>query len=56
MVEPSTVKDFIKSHALKGPEKTSRDGQYNYHLKLPSEVVQGSDIDDSELCPDLKRP
>ncbi|CAH0555019.1 unnamed protein product [Brassicogethes aeneus] len=43
--------DFIKEHALKGPEQTSRDGQYDYLLLEHAEVPAGSNINDTLLCP-----
>lgn len=40
--------DFIRHHALKGPEKTSRDGQYDLMLKQHATVI--SNEEDSNLC------
>ncbi|PNF28715.1 hypothetical protein B7P43_G07870 [Cryptotermes secundus] len=48
-VQPSIVKNFIKQHGLQGPEKVSRDGQYDLGLKDPAKII--TDIDDSVLCP-----
>lgn len=50
-VDPEVVKVFIRMNALQGPEKTSRDGQYNHGLIENASVV--SDINDSNLCPGL---
>ena len=48
-VQPGIVTNFIRQHALRGPEKTSREGQYDMNLKVPAEVL--TDLDDSVLCP-----
>lgn len=48
-VQPGIVKNFIKQRGLQGPEKVSRDGQYDLGLKDPAKIV--TDIDDSVLCP-----
>jgi len=48
-VQPGIVTNFIRQHALRGPEKISRDGQYDMNLKVPAEVL--TDLDDSVLCP-----
>ncbi|KAJ9587446.1 hypothetical protein L9F63_019040 [Diploptera punctata] len=48
-VDPKIVATFIKNHALRGPEKYAKDGQYDLGLEVPAEIV--SDFDDSELCP-----
>lgn len=40
--------DFIRNHALRGPEKISRDGQYELMLTEQAKVV--SDEDDNNLC------
>ncbi|XP_044270695.1 uncharacterized protein LOC123015176 [Tribolium madens] len=50
-VAPKIVVDFIRKHALKGPEHTARDGQYDLMLEEHSEVV--SDLKDQELCKGL---
>ena len=47
-----TVFFSSQKHALKdGPEHTSRDGQYNLGLHKASQIVEGSDRDDRNLCP-----
>ncbi|KAJ8947625.1 hypothetical protein NQ318_002637 [Aromia moschata] len=48
-VAPELVVEFVRRHALKGPEQTYRDGQYTLELKEQAEVV--SSIDDANLCP-----
>lgn len=48
-VQPGIVMNFIRQHALRGPEKVSSDGQYDLNLKVPAEVL--TDLDDSVLCP-----
>lgn len=40
--------NFIKTHALKGPEDINEDGQYDLMLKQHSKTI--SDDNDSELC------
>lgn len=47
-VQLGTVKNFIKQHALRGPEKESRDGQYDLGLEVPAAIL--TDIEDSVLC------
>lgn len=44
--------DFIKKYAKTGPEKTSRDGQYNLLLTESAKII--SDVDDFELCPNVR--
>ncbi|KDR15445.1 uncharacterized protein LOC110833602 isoform X1 [Zootermopsis nevadensis] len=48
-VQAGIVKNFIKQHALRGPEKLSRDGQYNLDLEVPAVIL--TDVEDSVLCP-----
>ncbi|KAL1498121.1 hypothetical protein ABEB36_008974 [Hypothenemus hampei] len=48
-VDPKEVLKFIKLHALNGPEKTHRDGQYDLMLKEKAQIV--SDSDDTNVCP-----
>jgi len=48
-VDTDIVTNFIKEHALQGPEKVSTDGIYDHLLIRHAKVV--SDIDDSLLCP-----
>ncbi|EFA09580.1 uncharacterized protein LOC658689 [Tribolium castaneum] len=50
-VAPEIVVDFIRKHALKGPEQTARDGQYDLMLKDHSGIV--SDLKDRELCKEI---
>ncbi|RZC14256.1 uncharacterized protein BDFB_003171, partial [Asbolus verrucosus] len=47
-VAPEIVLDFIKHHALKGPEQTAKDGQYDLMLEKHAQIV--SDILDHQLC------
>ena len=42
------AKQFIMKRGKTGPEKTSKNGQYDKLLTLPANVV--SDIDDSQMC------
>ncbi|KAG5883748.1 hypothetical protein JTB14_023170 [Gonioctena quinquepunctata] len=48
-VSTEVVIGFIKKYALKGPENTTKDGQYSLMLQHRSKVV--SDLDDMNLCP-----
>jgi len=53
-VEPSTVTDFIRKNALKGPEgDLPKEGQYTHALMKKAVIPAGSDIKDSVLCPNL---
>lgn len=45
--------NFIKNYAKQGPEKVSKQGQFNKMLKKKAELV--SDIDDSQICPERTR-
>lgn len=49
VVVPEIVIRFIKENALRGPEKTATNGQYEKLLINHADVV--STIDDSVLCP-----
>lgn len=42
------AKQFILKRGKTGPEKTSKNGQYDKLLTAPAGVI--SDIDDSQLC------
>ncbi|CAG5114916.1 unnamed protein product [Candidula unifasciata] len=44
--------NFIKTRALNGPERVSRDGQYDVGLLRHAGIV--SDVEDSELCPRMR--
>lgn len=48
-VAPDVVVSFIRKHALKGPEKTHRNGQYDLMIKEQAQVI--SDMDDKTVCP-----
>ncbi|KAI4461040.1 tumor protein p53-inducible protein 13 [Holotrichia oblita] len=48
-VDPDLVEDFIKKSARRGPEQTSKDGQYNYELIHHAVVV--STPGDDVICP-----
>lgn len=48
-VNKDTAVAFIQSHALHGPEQTSRDGQFKANLIKAAQTV--SDPDDYQLCP-----
>lgn len=48
-VSTDVVVKFIKEHALDGPERLYRDGQYNLMLKEEAKIV--STVEDSSLCP-----
>lgn len=48
VTDDEIVTNFIKKYALKGPEKTSRDGQYSKNLVEAASIV--STIDDGTLC------
>uniref|UniRef100_A0A8D8RYD6 Uncharacterized protein n=1 Tax=Cacopsylla melanoneura TaxID=428564 RepID=A0A8D8RYD6_9HEMI len=43
--------DFILNHAKHAPEQMSKDGLYDHALLKHAKVVDGSDIEDSVLCP-----
>ena len=46
------VINFIKSHGLKGPEGTyPKEGQYVHELIKLAEAPEGSDVNDSVICP-----
>uniref|UniRef100_A0A1Y1LUY2 DUF3105 domain-containing protein n=1 Tax=Photinus pyralis TaxID=7054 RepID=A0A1Y1LUY2_PHOPY len=47
-VDTATVINFIRRRALQGPERISRDGDYDHKLVNPAKVV--SDQEDSDLC------
>lgn len=53
VLQREVVEDFIREHALKGPERISRDGQYDHLLLEPAQVV--STADDEVLCPKHRR-
>ena len=42
------AKQFILKRGKTGPEKTSKNGQYDKLLTVAAEVI--SDIDDSQMC------
>lgn len=48
-VNPSLVKEFIRTKALHGAEAISKDGDFDEGLIRKAKVV--SDEDDSNLCP-----
>ncbi|KAJ8917604.1 hypothetical protein NQ315_000087 [Exocentrus adspersus] len=52
-VSDEVVVGFIKSHALKGPEKVSRNGQYDLALSSSAKIV--STVDDIKLCPNYMK-
>lgn len=45
--------NFIKKFAKSGPEKNSKQGQFNKMLKMKAKLV--SDIDDSQICPNITK-
>lgn len=49
-VYPQVAIEFIKKHAIKGPEMTTKNGQYILLLENPAKII--SDINDSNVCPD----
>lgn len=49
VVDPDIIRDFIQKKALRGPEKVSAEGQYDFLLTEPAKIV--SDIKDRQLCP-----
>lgn len=51
VVDRELVVGFIRMNAKQGPEKMSRNGQYNGGVTEPAKVV--SDIDDNNLCPNM---
>lgn len=50
--EKEVALEFIKKYAKTGPERVSKQGQYNKMLKNKAEIV--SDKDDTEICPEKK--
>ncbi|XP_053674633.1 uncharacterized protein LOC128724936 [Anopheles nili] len=53
VLQSTIVESFIEKYALKGPEQTHRDGQYDHLLEEAAKVV--STEDDSVLCPKKQR-
>lgn len=51
-VNPHLVTAFIREHALRGPEKIPRDGDYDEGLLNRAQTV--SDLDDTRLCPNFR--
>lgn len=47
-VSLEVVVDFIRNHALRGPEKVSQDGQYDLMLTQHAKVISGEE--DTNLC------
>ncbi|CAH1405523.1 unnamed protein product [Nezara viridula] len=46
------VRNFIREHALRGPEATSKNGQFSQGLIIPAKII--TDVDDNNelgLCP-----
>jgi len=53
-VEEAKVVEFIRTRGLKGPEGTyPKEGQYTHQLQKLAEPPQGSDINDTTLCPNF---
>lgn len=50
-VNPTVVSRFIKTRALRGPEKIASDGQFEDGLLSQSSIV--TDEVDSMLCPNM---
>jgi len=51
-INSQEVINFIKSHGLKGPEGTyPKEGQYVHELIKLAEAPEGSDVNDSVICP-----
>ncbi|XP_017880005.1 uncharacterized protein LOC108624905 [Ceratina calcarata] len=48
-VDPKVVIEFIRDHALRGPENISRDGDFSDGLLHQANIV--TDFEDSVLCP-----
>ncbi|XP_003699351.3 uncharacterized protein LOC100875586 [Megachile rotundata] len=48
-VDPSLVIEFIRGHALQGPENISKDGDFEEGLLYRARTV--SDLNDTTLCP-----
>lgn len=51
MIDKVTLINFIKKYAKTGPEKVSRNGQYEQLLTEGAKII--SDEDDFELCPNV---
>jgi hypothetical protein len=48
-VDETAAVEFIRKYAKIGPEKVSREGQYELMLIEGAKII--SDVDDSQLCP-----
>lgn len=53
-VDLALAKHFIQEYALKGPERTSKNGQYQLMLVEKARIV--SDVADTVLCPEKIQP
>ncbi|XP_059481468.1 uncharacterized protein LOC132200209 [Neocloeon triangulifer] len=46
------IRNFISIYAFKAPEgNNARDGQFDHMLEVPAQVISGSDLNDSNICP-----
>lgn len=51
-VEATQVISFIREKAVRGPEgRVSQDGQYDLGLLKRASIVEGSDEEDTNICP-----
>lgn len=51
VIDEGVVMGFIRMNALQGPEKVSRDGQYDQALITKAKVITTQD--DELLCPNM---
>lgn len=51
VVDHEIIIGFIRMNALQGPEKVSRNGQYNKGIMEQAKIV--SNADDANLCPNM---
>lgn len=51
VIDQNLVMEFIRTNALKGPEKISRDGQFNQTIIEAAKLV--TTVDDDELCSNM---
>lgn len=51
-VDVALATQFIKDHALRGPEHVSRDGKFDHLLIKKADIV--SDEDDTIVCPSVR--
>lgn len=53
VIDREVVVGFIRMNALQGPEKVARNGQYNSGIIDRATIIQNSDENDNNLCPNM---